>query len=426
MKKWTKNIIMVLSVVIFCVMPVRASEFDQDVLESIVYIEEDIYLDGEFIGAARGTGFFIGRKGVDPQYLVTNYHIIEDFVYVGGGEQGNESRLYVAYSQNDIEEAYVVEYNEKMDLAVLRLAKATSKRKPLCIETNFRVGSQVYAVGFPTLADVVIDSTSSFSIEDATVTSGAINRIITESGTGRRLIQMDATIYGGNSGGPLVNAGGNVIGVNTMSATDSENMNYAISVEELLPILNRNNILYDIATDLQTEPDPNPVPTPVPEPEPDEEISPVVVALIVIASAAGIALIVVVVVLAIKRKKTQLASSGDMPAPAPSQQKPMIYSVSPEHGGVKIAVEGRQVQIGRDPASCQIAFREGTPGVSRHHCQISWDGSRGEFVLIDMKSTYGTYLNNGQKLNPGVSYYLRPGDSFYIGDRANEIRTELC
>ena len=424
MKKWAINIIMVFSVVIFCVMPVRASEFAQNVLESIVYVEEDIYLDGEFIGAKRGTGFFIGQNGGDPQYLVTNYHVIEDFIYVGGGEQGNESRLYVAYSRNDIEEAYVVEYNEKMDLAVLRLAKPTSKRKPLCIETDFRVGSQVYAVGFPKLADVAIDSTSSYSIEDATVTSGAINRIITESGTGRRLIQMDATIYGGNSGGPLVNADGNVIGVNTMGTEASENMNYAISMEEVVTILDRNNILYDIVTDLKSDPDP--IPTPVPVPEPSKEFSPVVVVLITIAAVAGIALIVVVAVLVIKRKKAQSTSSGDVAKPVSLQKKPMIYSVSPEHGGAKIAVEGLQVQIGRDPASCQISFREGTPGVSRHHCQVSWDGARGEFVLMDMKSTYGTYLNNGQKLNPGVSYYLRPGDSFYIGDRANEIRTELC
>jgi len=153
MKKLAKYIILILMLVVFFMIPIYADEFEQEALESIVYIEEDIYLDGQFIGAARGTGFFIGQNGVDPQYLVTNYHVIEDFVYVGGGEQGNESRLYVAFSQNDIEEAYVVEYNEKMDLAVLRLANATSKRKPLCINTDFHVGSQVYAVGFPALAD---------------------------------------------------------------------------------------------------------------------------------------------------------------------------------------------------------------------------------------------------------------------------------
>lgn len=417
MKKKAGSIIMALVIAVFCVIPVRASEFDQEVLESIVYIEEDVYLNGEFIGAARGTGFFVGQKGVDPQYLVTNYHIIEDFVYVGGGEQGNDSRLYVAFSQNDVEEAYVVEYNEKMDLAVLRLAKPTSKRKPLCIETNFSVGSQVYAVGFPALADVVINSTSSFSIEDASVTSGAINRIITESGTGRRLIQMDASIYGGNSGGPLVNASGNVIGINTMGAKDSENMNYAISVEELVPILDRNNISYDMAGAAQHEPetDTNLVMS-LPIQEPDRGISPILPAAIAVCVTAVIAVAAVIV---IKGKKIQ----GKQPVQP--QRRPMIYSVSPEHGGMKIAVEGRQIQLGRDPASCQIAFREGTPGVSRHHCQVSWDVSRGEFVLTDLKSTYGTYLNNGQKLNSGVPYFLKPGDSFYLGDRANEVRTEL-
>lgn len=413
MKKYGKSILIILIISLFFVIPAHASEFKEEALESIVFIQESVYLDDTYVGSWRGTGFFVGQNGVDPQYLVTNYHVIENYIYVGGGEQDNKSRLYVAFSQNDIEEAYVVEYNDKMDLAVLRLAKATSKRKPLCISTDFHVGSQVYAVGFPKLADVTINSTSSFSIEDASVTNGMINRLITESGTGRRLIQMDATIYGGNSGGPLVDANGYVIGVNTLSSSVSENMNYAISVEELIPILDRNNILYDPTPsepESTTGEDPT---TPVPVPEPRREISPVVIAAIIIILIAAIA---VVAFLAIKGKKAH---------PAQSKQTPVIYSVSPEHGGRKVAVDGRQIQLGRDPASCQIAFREGTPGVSRHHCQISWDMSRGEFILTDMKSTYGTYLNNGQKLNPGVSYYLRPGDSFYLGDRANEIRTEL-
>ena len=413
MKKLANYIIMILMLVVFFMIPIYADEFEQEALESIVYIEEDIYLDGQFIGAARGTGFFIGQNGVDPQYLVTNYHVIEDFVYVGGGEQGNESRLYVAFSQNDIEEAYVVEYNEKMDLAVLRLANATSKRKPLCINTDFHVGSQVYAVGFPALADTTINSTSSFSIEDASVTSGTINRLITESGTGRRLIQMDASIYGGNSGGPLVDAKGYVIGINTMSSKGSENMNYAISVEELIPILDRNNIPYDPI--IPTPPEPttgeNTV-IPAPTPQPRREISPAIIAVIAVAAIALIAAAVFI----IKGKKTQTI---------PSRRRPMLYSIAPEHGGRRISLEGQQIQIGRDPALCQIAFREGTPGVSRHHCQVSWDISKEEFILTDMRSTYGTYLNNGQKLNPGIPYHLRPGDSFYLGDRANEIRTEL-
>lgn len=422
MKKWAKNIMVVLMIAALGIMPVYASGFQQEVLESIVFIWEEVYLDnGEYVGSWRGTGFFIGQKGSDPQYLITNHHVIENYLYVGGGRRENQSRLYVMLSKDDKEEAYVVDYDEKVDLAVLRLANATSERKPLCIQEEFYVGDQVYAVGFPSLSDETIDSTSSFGIEDASVASGAINRVIAESGTGIPLIQMDATIYGGNSGGPLVDTMGNVIGINTLRSAKSENMNYAISVEELIPILKRNNIPYDIASNSTP-----PAPSEPSEPETDEIINPQsdkfpVVAAIIAVAVVTAAAAIVITVLVVKRKKTQPVS----PQPVPSQRKPMIYSVSPEHGGMKVAVEGRQILLGRDQASCQIAFREGTPGVSRHHCQVSWDVSRGEFVLTDMKSTYGTYLNNGQKLNPGVPYYLRAGDSFYLGDRANEIRTEL-
>lgn len=408
MRKRIGSMLMVLVLVLFCAMPVCASEFKQEVLESIVYVEEDIVIDGEYIGAARGTGFFVGKKGQDPQYLVTNYHVIEAFVYAGGGQPDSQSRLYVAFDQNDVEEAYVVEYNDKMDVALLRLAKATSKRKPLTIEGTYSVGGQVYAVGFPGLSDEVINATSSFSMDDASVTSGTINRILTESGTGRRLIQMDAPIFGGNSGGPLVDANGNVIGVNTMKAAESENMSYAVSMEEVMPILDHNNVPYDYVDSSQPDP-----------PEPDR--SPVVVIAIVagVIVAAGI-----VVFIVMKGKKTPPAPAPVAQQPAQPRRSPVIYSISPQHGGMKVQVEGKQIQIGRDPSTCQIAFREGTPGVSKHHCQISWDASRSEFVLMDMKSSYGTFLSNGQKINPGAAYYIRPGDSFYVGDRANEIRTE--
>lgn len=88
-------------------------------------------------------------------------------------------------------------------------------------------------------------------------------------------------------------------------------------------------------------------------------------------------------------------------------------------------MESRQITLGRDAAACQLVFRDGTPGISRFHCQVTWDAGRKEFVLTDMKSSYGTFLSNGRRLTPGATYYISPGDFFYLGDRANEIRTEL-
>ncbi|MDE5699625.1 MAG: trypsin-like peptidase domain-containing protein [Lachnospiraceae bacterium] len=399
MKKRIGSMLVVLMLAMLNVVSIYASGFNKEVLESIVYIGEDIVLDGQFYGTWSGTGFFVGESGKDPQYIVTNHHVIENFLIAGGG--GSESALYVAFSADDIEEAYVVGYDDKMDLAILRLASPTSKRKPLRIQTDFEIGDPVYAAGFPGLADQAVDSKSSFSIDDITVTNGTISRFITENGTGRRIIQMDAAIYHGNSGGPLVNTNGDLVGVN-VAGIEGQGMNYAVNVNELIPLLVKNNVAYELALS-------------------SGKASSVIPIVVVIAGAAVVAVVVIV----LKGKKKQQPASVSAAQGGALQHKPVVYPASPAHGSVKVTVEGRPVVLGRDAASCQIAFREGTPGVSRQHCQISWDTSRGAFVLTDLKSSYGTFLANGQRINPGMPCYLKPGDSFYLGDRANEIRTEL-
>lgn len=54
-----------------------------------------------------------------------------------------------------------------------------------------------------------------------------------------------------------------------------------------------------------------------------------------------------------------------------------------------------------------------------------WDGRTGEFLLTDLKSTYGTFLATGQKLTPGVACRLKAGDTFYLGEQSNALRVEL-
>ena len=83
------------------------------------------------------------------------------------------------------------------------------------------------------------------------------------------------------------------------------------------------------------------------------------------------------------------------------------------------------VLVGRDGSVCGIVFKEGTPGVSAWHCSVVWDGRTGEFLLTDLKSTYGTFLATGQKLTPGVACRLKAGDTFYLGEQSNALRVEL-
>lgn len=102
---------------------------------------------------------------------------------------------------------------------------------------------------------------------------------------------------------------------------------------------------------------------------------------------------------------------------------PAVCPLSGHQGGIKIPLDGRQICFGRDEEQCHVLYDDGTPGVSRLHCTLIWDDVRNGFILADMDSSYGTFLENGIRLTPGKLYYLKAGESFYLGDIHNEVRT---
>ena len=106
-------------------------------------------------------------------------------------------------------------------------------------------------------------------------------------------------------------------------------------------------------------------------------------------------------------------------------QKPIIRSMAVQHNGLTLVAGSTPILIGRDPANCKLVYAEGTAGVSGRHCSVSYDAAAGVFIITDLRSTYGTFLIGGQKLDANVPYRLNPGDSFYVGDKANVIRVEL-
>ena len=413
MKKRMSALLLALFLMLSSAAPALADGFDREVLSGVVYIQEDVYLEGEYLGSWRGTAFFVGEQGEDPQYLVTNHHVIEHFLATGGGQ--GESRLYVVYEQNDYEEAFLVDYSADMDLAVLKLDQPTDKRiaLPLEIPAQDLVGSNVYAVGYPSVADNAVNALASFRTEDATVTTGSVSRLLTESGTGRRVLQLDVSIQGGNSGGPLVTEDGTVVGINTFGVTitsydqtgqvtSADSMKYALNVEELIPLLDKNGVPYQLG----------------------KNDFPLLLVLI-----AAVVVVVVVVVLLVGRSRRAQPAPAPEPAPQPAPQpqaNPILRSLSAQHGGATVSVAGQQgVLVGRDGSVCGIVFKEGTPGVSARHCSVVWDGRTGEFLLTDLKSTYGTFLATGQKLTPGVACRLKAGDTFYLGEQSNALRVEL-
>lgn len=382
---------------------------------------------GEF-SFGTGTGFF-----VNDQYLVTNHHVIDTFEEYGAGElidvtvngmaTSGRAKIRVYYDANDYEEAYVVGDNSIKDIAVLKLDKPTSKRTPLTLKvpTEDMVGSTIYAIGFPGLADnVYADATNSWGVSDSTVTSGTISRLLTTSGTGLQNVQIDCEIKHGNSGGPVVDENGTAIGVATWSVSnnnDNNGVNYAINIQEAITLMNQYGVSYTLYSEASA--DVAETPADVQPEQPEKETNIALIAAIAVAAVA----IVAVVVLLVLRKKPAAAAPVQIPA-GPAPKVPVVRSIAQGNYGASVRIMGQPVMIGRG-GECGLRFPANTPGVSGCHCTVQWDAASKSFVITDLRSTYGTFLMTGQKMQPNVPYRLRAGDKFYLGDQNNTISLEL-
>ena len=373
------------------------ADFNQDTLNGIVMITTGAPDKDGHMNYWRGTGFFVGDAGKDPQYIVTNCHVVEEFILAGKALGGGE--LHVRFDKDDEAEAYLVDYDAEKDVAILRLAEATGKRVSLQMRVpqEDSLGSEAYAVGYPAAADLTVTAVNSFSQKDATVTTGSISRFLTESGTGRKLIQTDASLGGGNSGGPLIDGSGAVIGINTAGSKLDSNLFYAVSVGEVLPLLDKNSIPYSLAPETKSGGS---------------------TMLYVGIGAAAVAVIAILAVVLIKKKKAPAAPKGQE-----AKGTPVLRSMAPQHGGMVVQLHGQPVQIGRDGAVCRLVYQDGTPGVSGRHCQVSFE--QGQFVLTDLNSTYGTFLSNGQRVAPNSPVTLPPKSSFYLGEADNTVYVDL-
>lgn len=167
-----------------------------------------------------GSGFIINEEG----YILTNYHVV-----------ANSTDVKVLLSTGEEVGAKVVNYDQQMDMAMLKLDEGT--KIPGIAELGdsdaLYPGQDVIAIGTPLSKNFA-----------QTITKGivsAVNREVeSESGTSSKVIQTDAAINAGNSGGPLVNSQGQVIGINSMkigssgssSSASVEGMGFAIPINE--------------------------------------------------------------------------------------------------------------------------------------------------------------------------------------------------
>ena len=183
------------------------------VAPSVVQIE--IETEDAVFGAGAGTGFIISPDG----QVVTNAHVVEDAV-----------TIKVMLFDGTVKSAELVQKDPSRDLAVLKIEGDNLPAARLGNSAEVEVGDEVLAIG------------NALGLGDTpTVTTGIVSALDRQLLLGGKrlthLIQTDAAINPGNSGGPLVNANGEVIGVNTAIAGNAEGIGFAISIDHARPVI---------------------------------------------------------------------------------------------------------------------------------------------------------------------------------------------
>ena len=163
-----------------------------------------------------GSGFIINEEG----YILTNYHVVK------GAQE-----ISVTLSNDVTTTAQVVNYDENQDVAMIKITDE-SVEIPATVELGdsdaLQPGEEVIAIGTPLSTE--LSSTVTKGIISATSRSVAV-----ESGVTMNLIQTDAAINAGNSGGPLVNTKGEVVGINSskISGEAVEGIGFSIPINDI-------------------------------------------------------------------------------------------------------------------------------------------------------------------------------------------------
>ncbi len=367
-------------------------------------------------GLESGSGFVVA-----PGVVATNHHVVRCAGEGGEAEVGiGPERLLPA----------VVQWSSpERDLALLRVGPDLDRPAARLAPGPFvKSGDDVRAMGFPSAADVERTDRLTASMFVPTLTRGIISRAV--SFDDLPYYQTDAAISPGNSGGPLFDVCGDVVGINTMVAANEEGVQaagigYALRADELIVAMRRNGITPVLtsarcgaAEQARTTPDDPGVPVAVPDSAPAppargrfdgqawffSQPREVRVAVVVLPF-----LLLALLIWGLRRGRRDRKSLGETPrrvpatsapvaAPAPAR-RPMLVALSGPLAGQRFELPTHPLVIGRDARVSHVAFPEDAKDVSRKHATVAWDAARGVALVQDVGSSLGTFLATGERLH---------------------------
>ena len=166
-----------------------------------------------------GSGFFISEDG----YIVTNHHVIADLV---DKKSGGFSRLFIKLAEDSDTRipAKVIGYDPEIDLALIKTEVDAPFVFNLGSSADLDVGDKIFAIGSPVGLE-------------RTLTSGIVSATDRKLFTLGSVMQIDAAVNSGNSGGPCIDMNGNVQAVVFAGMMQAEGLNFAIPVEYLKSLL---------------------------------------------------------------------------------------------------------------------------------------------------------------------------------------------
>ena len=201
-----------------------ASSIYEQACEQVVGVTTEVTYTNFFgmnsSSAVSGTGFIVSEDG----YILTNYHVIELAAQ-------NDKDVNVILYDGTRYTASIVGYEKYNDVAVLKIDATGLKPVSFGNSDSLAVGDLVYAVGNP-LGELDFSmSTGHVSALDRAITSD-------ESGVAINMFQIDAAVNSGNSGGPVYNAAGEVVGIVTAkyASTGVEGLGFAIPINDAVKI----------------------------------------------------------------------------------------------------------------------------------------------------------------------------------------------
>ena len=193
------------------------SEMIEDFKSSVVIVSAELVG-----GSGTGTGIIVSSDG----YIVTNYHVVDE-----------ATNVYVKlYKSDGYAKAELVGYSKHDDIAVLKIEREGLRAASFASNcADFLAGERVFAIGSPDGADY------SWSVTQGIIS--AVNREIKFYGSDGvmtkkwRVMQTDTPVNPGNSGGPLIDSNGTVVGIVTSKLENNEGMGFALPADGAIEII---------------------------------------------------------------------------------------------------------------------------------------------------------------------------------------------